>query len=75
MASVSETIYLTVILTFLRYIEWTQQTFVSGGSKSQLVPLLERCTRNFKDWEQYRNSDAYIRVWITYVSYRRRYLH
>jgi checkpoint serine/threonine-protein kinase len=52
---------------WLDYIRWTKDTFVSGGQKSELVPLLEKCTRAFHDSEQYRNDIRYLRVWIQYV--------
>lgn len=53
--------------SWLEYIRWTKDTFVSGGQKSELVPLLEKCTRAFHDSEQYRNDVRYLRVWIQYV--------
>jgi hypothetical protein len=53
--------------TWLEYIKWTKDTFVSGGQKSELLPLLERCTREFHGREEYRDDIRYLRVWIQYV--------
>ncbi|WPT13100.1 Putative inactive serine/threonine-protein kinase bub1 [Picochlorum sp. SENEW3] len=53
--------------TWLEYIKWTKDTFVSGGQKSELLPLLERCTREFHGREEYRDDIRYLRVWIQYA--------
>lgn len=50
------------------YIKWCQETFHSGGHKAEIVPLLERCTRELQKHEKYRNDIRYLRVWIQYVS-------
>lgn len=31
-----------------RFIKWTQETFSAGGHKAELLPLLERCTRELQ---------------------------
>jgi hypothetical protein len=51
------------------YIKWSQETFHSGGHKAEIVPLLERCTRELQKHEKYRNDIRYLRVWIQYVSF------
>jgi len=50
-----------------RFIKWTQDAFRAGGSKAELLPLLERCTRELQGVERYRDDARYLRVWIQYV--------
>jgi hypothetical protein len=52
---------------WLEYIKWTKDTFSSGGKSSELLPLLEKCTREFHDKELYRDDIRYLRVWIMYA--------
>ena len=54
----------------LRFIKWTQETFSAGGHKAELLPLLERCTRELQGWDggRYARDIRYLRVWIQYVS-------
>lgn len=59
---------LTVVRTPHRFIKWTQETFASGGHQAELIPLLERCTRELQDLPQYKDDVRYLRVWIQYVS-------
>ncbi|PRP89065.1 hypothetical protein PROFUN_02343 [Planoprotostelium fungivorum] len=54
------------LLVWQRYIQWTQQTSTSG-KKTEVIQLLERCTQEFKDREEYKNKERYIRIWITYA--------
>jgi hypothetical protein len=51
-----------------RFIKWTQETFQSGGHKGELLPLLERCTRELQTYPAYKNDVRYLRTWIQYVS-------
>ncbi len=51
-----------------RLVRWVNETYKSG-SHGQLVPLLERCTRELKTIERYRSDVRYLRIWIQYVSY------
>ena len=51
-----------------RFIKWTQETFSAGGHKAELLPLLERCTRELRGVAAYRTDVRYLRVWIQYVS-------
>jgi hypothetical protein len=55
-----------------RFIRWTQDTFSAGGHKAELLPLLERCTRELQAAEggRYRTDIRYLRVWVQYVSFR-----
>jgi len=52
---------------WLQYIKWTKDTFSAGGHKSELLPLLERCTREFHLNKKYQDDARYLRVWIQYV--------
>lgn len=47
-----------------------QQAYRSGGAKSQLLPLLERCTRELEAFPRYRSDHRYLRLWILYVSHQ-----
>ncbi len=51
-----------------RFIKQTQDTFKSGGQKAELLPLLERCTRELQSHDRYKKDIRYLRVWIQYVS-------
>ncbi|GBG31482.1 Histone-lysine N-methyltransferase, H3 lysine-79 specific [Hondaea fermentalgiana] len=51
--------------TWIRYIKWTQDNFPSGSN--DLLSLLERCTREFKGDERYKNNEKYLKVWIGYA--------
>lgn len=52
-----------------RLIKWTQEAFSAGGHKAELLPLLERCTRELQGVEAYRTDVRYLRVWVQYVSW------
>lgn len=52
---------------WVEYIKWTRDNFASGGKTSELLPLLEKCTREFHQSEQYRDDIRYLRVWIMYA--------
>ena len=51
-----------------RLIKWTQNTFKSGGHEAELLQLLERCTRELQDKDNYKDDIRYLRIWIQYVS-------
>ncbi len=55
------------LVPWLDYLTWTQQTFGAGGSRSQLLLLLDACTKTFQSEERYRNDIRYLKVWITYA--------
>ena len=52
---------------YTRFIKWTQDTFKSGGHQAELIPLLERCTRELQDLPRYKDDARYLRVWVQYV--------
>ena len=54
-------------MIWCRFIKWTQDTFRAGGHQAELLPLLERCTRELQDKQQYKSDIRYLRVWIQYV--------
>ncbi|TIA70114.1 hypothetical protein E3P91_03293 [Wallemia ichthyophaga] len=55
---------------YSEYIKWAIEVYPSGEShESNIVPLLERTTRTFKDDERYRRDVRYLRCWILYSKY------
>ncbi|XP_045214958.2 mitotic checkpoint serine/threonine-protein kinase BUB1-like isoform X2 [Mercenaria mercenaria] len=52
------------IEVWYRYILWAEQSFPKGGRDSNLTTILERCVRQFKDVENYRNDERYIYAWM-----------
>ena len=53
---------------WLKYIKWTKLSFTCPtNQKAQLLTLIERCTRNFKDDSRYINNRKYIKIWLEYV--------
>merc|ERR1712228_816045 len=53
---------------WLKYIKWTKLNFTSPtNQKAQLLPLIERCTKSFKDNPKYKNSKKFIKVWLEYA--------
>ena len=50
-----------------RFVKWTQNTFRSGGHQAELLPLLERCTRELQHIHKYKSDIRYLRIWIQYV--------
>ena len=53
--------------TVCRFIKWTQDTFRSGGHQAELLPLLERCTRELQHIHKYKSDIRYLRIWVQYV--------
>jgi checkpoint serine/threonine-protein kinase len=53
----------------VRFIKWAEQTFTSGGRETEVLPLLERCTRELREtrFEQYRDDARFLRVWVKYA--------
>ncbi|CAG8480534.1 5192_t:CDS:2 [Paraglomus occultum] len=55
---------------FNRYIKWTIENYPQGHNhESNLIPLLERATRTFKDDERYKKDPRYLRLWLLYAKY------
>ena len=57
-------------LELCRLIKWTSQAYPSD-LQQQLLPLLEKCTRQLQDVEAYKKDVRYLRVWIQYVRLKR----
>ena len=51
-----------------RFIRWAQEAHPAGGHKAELLPLLERCTRELQGVARYADDVCYLRVWVQYVS-------
>ena len=51
----------------MRFIKWTEQTFTSGGRETEVLPLLERCTRELQEVLRYRDDVRYLRIWVKYA--------
>lgn len=53
---------------WIRYINWTQETFPAGHSAdSGLLQLLERATQTFIHEQPYKNDPRYLRLWVQYI--------
>jgi len=53
------------LAVWVKYIKWMQETHPSGNT--ELLELFERCTRQFKDDERYKNNETYLKIWIGYA--------
>ena len=52
-----------------RLVKWTEDTFATGGSKGDLLKVLEECMmRRVTKQEQYKNDPRCLKLWMTYVS-------
>ncbi|KAF2075951.1 hypothetical protein CYY_002754 [Polysphondylium violaceum] len=52
---------------WLKYVKWVQQSYPGGNMKTELIKILERCTKLFYSYEKYKNDHRYLRIWITYA--------
>eukprot|EP00899_Mesostigma_viride_P020539 jgi/Mesvir1/28487/Mv15902-RA.5 len=52
---------------WLKLVKWIQNEFPTAGSKAELVPVLEKCTRLFLRDVRYKEDVRYLRVWILYA--------
>ncbi|KAL2610840.1 hypothetical protein R1flu_022532 [Riccia fluitans] len=52
---------------WMRCIKWTRDAYPSIGPQSELVRILEGCTRQFLKDERYRDDPRYLRVWVQYA--------
>ncbi|EPQ62336.1 Protein kinase [Blumeria graminis f. sp. tritici 96224] len=52
-----------------RYVRWTIETYpsVQATPSSQLLPLIERATKSFISYPQYKNDTRYLKLWIYYI--------
>ncbi len=51
----------------MRFIKWAENTFPSGGRETEVLPLLERCTRELQEVPRYKDDARYLRVWVKYA--------
>ncbi|KAK9861739.1 hypothetical protein WJX84_012354 [Apatococcus fuscideae] len=56
------------IEAWLKFIQWTQETYKAGGPQAELISLLERCTRELQSIPKYKSDIRYLRVWIHYAN-------
>ncbi|KAI9598663.1 Mad3/BUB1 homology region 1-domain-containing protein [Syncephalis fuscata] len=55
---------------YYKFVHWTIDNYPQGNnSESNLVPLLERCTRTFRTDKRYVNDPRYLRCWLMYAEY------
>ncbi|XP_071962226.1 uncharacterized protein [Antedon mediterranea] len=47
-----------------RYINWTEQSYPTGGKESNLEQILHTCVSLFKDDKKYHNDPRYVHAWI-----------
>ena len=52
---------------WVRFIKWAENTFPSGGRETEVLPLLERCTRELQEVPRYKDDARYLRVWVKYA--------
>ncbi|KAG0623744.1 hypothetical protein M758_3G198400 [Ceratodon purpureus] len=52
---------------WLQLIRWVKDTYPAGGHQSELLPVVEACTRTFQDDERYKSDIRYLRVWVLYA--------
>jgi checkpoint serine/threonine-protein kinase len=54
-----------------RYVRWTLDAYPSAQATpaSQLLPLLERATKNFLNSPQYKNDPRYLKLWLSYIRF------
>eukprot|EP00271_Cylindrocystis_brebissonii_P022775 TRINITY_DN8896_c0_g2_i1.p1 TRINITY_DN8896_c0_g2~~TRINITY_DN8896_c0_g2_i1.p1 ORF type:complete len:1258 (+),score=233.30 TRINITY_DN8896_c0_g2_i1:115-3888(+) len=51
---------------WLRYIKWVKESYPSS-THTELLPVLEECTRTFQKDGRYADDIRYLRVWIHYA--------
>ena len=53
-----------------RYINWVRESYPQGHTtESGLITLIERCTRHFLSYPQYKDDPRYLRLFILYTRY------
>lgn len=52
-----------------RYVKWTLNAYPSAQAtpQSQLLPLLERATKEFLSSTHYKNDPRYLKLWLHYI--------
>jgi checkpoint serine/threonine-protein kinase len=54
-----------------RYVRWTLDAYPTAQAtpQSQLLPLLERATKAFLKFPQYKNDPRYLKLWLSYIRF------
>lgn len=53
-----------------RYISWLHETYPGGNTaESGIARVLERCTEEFANSEEYANDPRYLKIWLQYIQY------
>eukprot|EP01080_Neovahlkampfia_damariscottae_P012466 gene12466-6216_t len=52
---------------WLEYIRWIEDNYPSLGEQSDIIPVIERCTREFIENEKYKNDSMYLNLWLKYA--------
>lgn len=55
------------LASWVAYVKWTQEAYVTGGKDARLLQLLEDCAYGFKDDVRYTDDQRYLRIWIQYA--------
>ncbi|EGV60641.1 protein kinase [Yamadazyma tenuis] len=55
---------------YVRYIRWCHDSYPQGNNaESRLLEILEKCTTDFRDFNQYKNDSRYLKIWLEYAKY------
>ncbi|CAM6101555.1 unnamed protein product [Calypogeia fissa] len=52
---------------WIRYIKWFRDAYPGGGAQSEVLKLLEKCSRQFLKDERYRRDVRYLQIWVQYA--------
>lgn len=52
---------------WLQCIRWIKDAYPTGGYQSELLPVVEACTRTFQNDERYKSDIRYLRAWVLYA--------
>lgn len=55
-----------VLSRWLEYINWIEDTYPELGEQSEMIPVLERCTRTLLN-DQYRDDPRFLGLWLKYA--------
>ncbi|KAI7821612.1 Mad3/BUB1 homology region 1, partial [Kickxella alabastrina] len=52
---------------YFRYIQWLFEVFPQATGHQEVIKLVEKPLRLFRDDERYRNDARYVKMWIWYT--------
>jgi hypothetical protein len=55
-----------ILEVWMDYFVWVEDMFPELGEHSEIIPLVERCTRTLMN-EQYINDPRYLNIWLKYA--------